>query len=680
MKLNEARPYLETSGSFEEQEFSIEDVGMLFDILRNKMYSDPILAIAREVSCNARDAHREVNKQDIPVEIQLPNALEPLYKIKDFGPGISPDRMSKVFLKYTASTKRGDNLQTGGYGLGAKTPFSYSDTFSIITIFNNVKYMYTAVIDESKVGKCMLVHEEPTDLPSGTEIIVPVLAKNFQDFYAATKQACKHWDVKPTIKGGALDWPVYEKILETKKWSIVKSFNYYTETKVIVDNIEYKLDNDILSKFSKLRLNSNLKGDLHIYFNVGELTLPSHREQIHLDDNTKNILKDRIADIEAGLKQIIKQKIDACPDYWSAHICLQKEIKSIFHSQDVFGPQLWNGLPVAYNALNINCNIFNFTMGGFKSSHDADKIYKIKQPYMTFANNTGLYMNDLGFEPTVRHLKKAFQDDLDLACIQIIDAHPDKLQGAINKYHLEHFNYKLLSNITKAPKPSKTSKAKLITYKFKSGTWMQVPLSESEKDTNKVICLLSKSGNSKMVFLKSWINNLTFESMADSNKDYSFYGVDMSTPEDRIKETFKDFINFETFVKDTVLLNFNAFEHYMSYSDGFLDDYNFYYNNLLKLINPYSDFAEYITLNNKYKDEHKRKYLLDLHIQVNGEINIAAFTDFKLKNPSLDLEVMEEKIQNKYPLFSYINKWDYSRVSQGLAQYINLIDKEENNV
>ena len=71
MKLNDVKPTVETGGEgFEEQLFSIQDTGMIFDILRNKMYSNPIEAICREISCNARDAHRAVDvrlgREDLP--------------------------------------------------------------------------------------------------------------------------------------------------------------------------------------------------------------------------------------------------------------------------------------------------------------------------------------------------------------------------------------------------------------------------------------------------------------------------------------------------------------------------------------------------------------------------------------------------------------------------------------
>jgi len=238
MKLNEVRPNVETSGDWEEEFFSIKDQGMIFDILRSKMYSNPILAICREISCNARDAHREVGKPEVPIHIHLPNHLEKFYKIKDFGPGISPDRMLNIFIKYTASTKRDDNVQTGGFGLGAKTPFAYSDTFSIVTVFNGIKYHYTCIIDASKVGKLMKSSETPTDEPNGTEIQIPVKDQDFRFFAEWTEQATRHWTVRPVIKGASVTWQEPKKILEGNGWAITASNDYRRDAKMVIDGIE----------------------------------------------------------------------------------------------------------------------------------------------------------------------------------------------------------------------------------------------------------------------------------------------------------------------------------------------------------------------------------------------------------------------------------------------------------
>ena len=96
----------ETSSTFKTSSFGIGDEVVILQILRSKMYSNPIRTICQEVMSNARDAHYEVGTPKKPIEVTLPNALAPSFVVKDYGPGITPDRMSNVFVKYGCSTKR----------------------------------------------------------------------------------------------------------------------------------------------------------------------------------------------------------------------------------------------------------------------------------------------------------------------------------------------------------------------------------------------------------------------------------------------------------------------------------------------------------------------------------------------------------------------------------------------
>ena len=59
MILNQTKPNIELSADFEMKSFGIGDVGMMFEILRSKMYSNPIQTICREYISNAVDSHRE---------------------------------------------------------------------------------------------------------------------------------------------------------------------------------------------------------------------------------------------------------------------------------------------------------------------------------------------------------------------------------------------------------------------------------------------------------------------------------------------------------------------------------------------------------------------------------------------------------------------------------------------
>ena len=100
MKLNFQDTKIERSTAFQSQNFDIGDKRIILEILRGKMYSNPIQTICQEISTNAKDAHVEAGKPELPIEIKLPNRLEPSFYIRDFGPGITPDRMGSIFIQY----------------------------------------------------------------------------------------------------------------------------------------------------------------------------------------------------------------------------------------------------------------------------------------------------------------------------------------------------------------------------------------------------------------------------------------------------------------------------------------------------------------------------------------------------------------------------------------------------
>ena len=81
----------ETNCTLKETSFSIKASPIAFDILSNKLYSDPILAIVRELLCNAYDSHVVAGTTDIPIDITFPNNLENTFTIRDYGTGLSKE-------------------------------------------------------------------------------------------------------------------------------------------------------------------------------------------------------------------------------------------------------------------------------------------------------------------------------------------------------------------------------------------------------------------------------------------------------------------------------------------------------------------------------------------------------------------------------------------------------------
>ena len=112
--------------------FSTNPDTSAFDAVE-EMYKNKIGAVAREISSNSRDANREAGRSDSPIAITISSENNLLSEetnsisFQDNGVGISPERMDNIFLKYGGSTKRDSDEFTGGFGIGAKTPFAYTD-------------------------------------------------------------------------------------------------------------------------------------------------------------------------------------------------------------------------------------------------------------------------------------------------------------------------------------------------------------------------------------------------------------------------------------------------------------------------------------------------------------------------------------------------------------------------
>ena len=370
MKLPSADIQTESAGMLLEEAFGVGNVGLIFEILRNKMYKNPIMAIAREITCNARDAHREVGTPDRPIEINLPNAFAPQFKVRDFGPGISPERMSKVFIQYATSTKRNDNFQTGGFGLGAKTPFSYSDTFSIITITDGVKRTYNAYIDETRVGKMALALEQNTDEPNGTTIVVPVFKKDFQEFVTSTITSTEYWDVKPILTGVS-PAPKYKdnKILYTgNQWSLYRKgtgpntgytgygYNNGDNSIAVIDGIGYKIESDSIAGLTPFH-KTLLSNPFLFYFGNGELSLSASRDSIHYDDKTQQFIIERMKLLAKEVIQIINDKIQKCAGYKEACVLYQQtlaEFSNPAQLSEALRGILWHGQKILLDPQSTN--------------------------------------------------------------------------------------------------------------------------------------------------------------------------------------------------------------------------------------------------------------------------------------------------------------------------------------
>lgn len=713
MKLNDVKPTVETGGEgFEEQLFSIQDTGMIFDILRNKMYSNPIGAICREISCNARDAHREVGKQDVPVEIFLPNSLEPFYKIKDFGPGIGPDRMANIFIKYTASTKRNDNLQTGGFGLGAKTPFSYSDTFVVVTNFNGTKYRYNAFIDPTKVGKMNLAGTTPTDEPNGTEIIIPVKSSDFNAFATGTLQACKHWNVLPTIRGGNVDFSFGEMIAEGTDWKIVSKKdsnnrngynNYYNhnysakEIKLIIDGVEYPLDLNQLKSYSSNNILNYIHGDLFLYFGVGELSLAASRESVYLDKPTQQKISAALDKVLAELKANVLAKIDAIPTLWEAFVYAHDELQPAFANHGFLGALSWKGKPINLNGhLSICPNyhdqnkVFFYKKGAWSRKHgnQPDKIERTGGREINFKKNTLLYINDLGVkEPGVKHVKKLFDDNPQLETVQVVSAgEGTKIDDLVTKYNLKELGAKYLSTITTAKK-YKPASQRVLTFRYETetGQFKQVAYSVFEEDTGtKVLTKLRKDSymNGRHAILKDSKGVIRDVESRILNilmvKGVTIYGVDSEVTEDRIEEDFEGTMTLKDYVDNffaNKTLDFAKIKHCVGVVRTINVQLVGAVGKNINKVDQKTAFYKYHKLSNDIsKTVETESKLLTLYEAYFKQVDGAEVKKWLVDNPEWDLQKITSDLYTKYPLIAHVNSYEYDKAMPHMIEYVKLVE------
>lgn len=343
MKLESQETEIQRSSAFATKSFAIGNVRIIMDILRSKMYPDPVKTICQEIGSNARDAHREAGHND-PIVIKLPTYIDPVFYIQDFGNGITPDRMANVFIQYGNSTKREDDIQTGGFGLGAKSPFAYSDLFSIVTIteenFSRKKREYVAFIDETKIGSMSLVKEEDTDERTGTTIIIKPKPGDERNFREKVSKVFRYWSVKPIIKSD--ESFEFSPIAYTLTYSndagelkaAIQNGDDAQYPMAIIDEIPYKL---LDFPFTEETLMFKQK-PVRLFFKTGELAVTANREGIDTQEWVIKAINDRFMEFKKHLETDIRKQIQGCTNAWEAWL-ITKQFQE-YHIKDAE----WNNL------------------------------------------------------------------------------------------------------------------------------------------------------------------------------------------------------------------------------------------------------------------------------------------------------------------------------------------------
>ena len=302
---------VESQGVTESSEFgiSMKDAAHIMTILRDTLYSDKVLAVLREYSANAWDAHREVGKHTVPIKVSLPTTMDPTLVIQDFGPGLSHENVFQVYTQYGASTKRDNDNAVGMLGIGSKSAFAYADSFTIVSKHAGKQRTYVAVLDESEKGVINLLDEADCSLgETGITIKIAVEPKDILEFTNKARRLFEYFLPRPEINVDIPDLPSVKTALQNGTLFEDSSRGWTA----IMGCVPYRINiSQILGVMTDKgegvgEYISGISGVL--YFNIGEVQVNASREELKYSTNTKHAI---IRRFNMLVEEYVAQTIDA---------------------------------------------------------------------------------------------------------------------------------------------------------------------------------------------------------------------------------------------------------------------------------------------------------------------------------------------------------------------------------
>lgn len=207
MKINAQEQSIEASGLGQTSNFGIKNSAAAFQLLSSGLYTNKIRAVLREIGCNAVDAHALNGQQATPIEVKLPNRLDNQFYIRDFGPGLSHDQIMHLYSTYFDSTKQASDDFIGGFGVGSKSPFAYTDSFTVVSRQNGMERVYAAFVNDEGMPTIATMSEAtPTTEANGLMVGFPVRPEDFYTFESEAEEVYSAFKVKPNVLGVVMQW------------------------------------------------------------------------------------------------------------------------------------------------------------------------------------------------------------------------------------------------------------------------------------------------------------------------------------------------------------------------------------------------------------------------------------------------------------------------------------------
>lgn len=671
--------------------FGIKQEGLahIFSVLRNQLYSDKILAVIREYSTNAVDAHVEAGKAKLPIKVTLPSRFNSVFKVRDFGLGLSDQDIQDIYAFYGESTKRKSNQLIGQLGLGSKSAFAYGDNFVITSFVDGVKTTYNAFIDASQIGQIAKLASEPTSEQNGVEISIAVNEHDIQAFHDKACNLFRYFKVKPEIDGAVFNYDAQTPIIEGQNWRVLGGVSV-----AIMGNIGYPLDNHWSNDSS---ITNALSAGIEIDFNIGDLEISASREKLQYTDNTKKAIKDKLANITKEIVQQINDKFANCSTLLDAMKLYGQVMdygSSFYHLRNLVTKNLtFKGKPIQGSRLHFNAPTngdwsvrrYDKSYRGSKVNSYADNSFDCDEKLLIIENDLNIHSGITNrvynlvtnskrvyvvyFKDTAAKANFLSQTGLEQSNLTLLSAYPkislSTATGTTYVKNAKHSSKEFVFDMDYAKKASSW-------HRKYSDFWKQESV-DVENDAGLYIMLETfqckdKNGN--------WMTPIELKHLVEKldtlgikiGKVYGF----KTKHADKVKknknmvclwkhisaelENYFDKNKISQKVADRIAYDQNASVRWLE----FLEKNGADANKKTLMFQTAEQFAEMKNAADKKK--------LDLCVEWKEYI--------KPMSPTHDLKAIIKAFEAQYPLIPHIDRWDYSssKVAKAMVNYVNMID------
>lgn len=368
MQLHKENNVLQTNLQTKAHVFQIHASAKAFKILSSNLYRYKVAAVIRELSCNALDSHVDAGNKD-PFVIHLPTAIEPFFAVEDFGTGMTPDQIGELYTGYFASSKTDRNDQIGALGLGSKSPFAYTDMFTIDSVKDGLKSTYSAFLDQEGMPTYMLVKSGTSTQHPGVRITFPVPESDFYEF--AREAATIFWAFnesdRPTITGAVKaykeqisDFSKAVSTYEGKNWKIYKCYPECVNRKFGWDSGALVRMGNILYPIKSLESDSKFE-DVSAYINnpliidmpLGACDINPSREELSYDDLTKANIHEKLEEIQNELAKQGEVEINKADTVWNAARAARTYFSTILKDKNASTKFNYNGVSHFYGEARV---------------------------------------------------------------------------------------------------------------------------------------------------------------------------------------------------------------------------------------------------------------------------------------------------------------------------------------